>query len=120
MKDLLQDTKDAIAEYERALTALDRMELAGGYVVRFKKVCLTFDASPDGQHVFNPRPCKPHLARSFSWAQAKTIASQLRSNDCERGEVVHVRQAVHELLDSYQAVLQTLEAFTEGHDPELE
>jgi hypothetical protein len=120
MKDLLQDTKDAIAEYEKALTALDSMELAGGYVVRFKKVCLTFDTSPDGLHVFNPRPCKPHLARSFSWAQAKTIAAQLHSNDCERGEVVHVRQAVHELLDSYQAVLQTVQAFAAGQDPALE
>lgn len=120
MKDLLQDTKDAIAEYEKALTSLDSMELLGGYVVRFKKVCLTFDASPDGTQVFNPRPCKPHLARSFAWAQAKTIASQLRGNDCERGEVVHVRQAVHELLDSYQAVLLTVEAFAVGHDPHLE
>jgi hypothetical protein len=119
MKDLLQDTKDAIAEYENALTSLDRLELAGGYVVRFRKVCLTFDATDDGLHVFNARPCKPHLARSFSWAQAKSIASLLHSQDCERGEVVHVRQAVHELLDSHQAVLQTLEAFARGHDPVL-
>lgn len=120
MKDLLQDTKDAIAEYEKALAALDSMELAGGYVVRFKKICLTFDATEDGAQVFNPRPCKPHLARSFSWAQAKTIAALLHSEDCERGEVVHVRQAVHELLDSYQAVLQTVEAFAAGKDPHLE
>lgn len=120
MKDMLQESKDAIVEYGNALIALDNMELVGGYVVRFKKRCLTFDASPDGVHVFNPRPCKPHLARSFSWAQAKTVAAQLRSDDCERGEVVHVRQAVHELLDDYVAVVKTIEAFAAGHDPHFE
>ena len=119
MKDLLQETKNEIAEYEKALAALDSMELVGGYVVRFRKVCLTFDATDDGVHVFNPRPCKPHLARSFTLAQAKAVAAQLRGDGCERGEVVHVRQAVYEVLDSYQAVLQTVEAFARGQDPDL-
>lgn len=115
----MQEMRNKIAEYESALAELDKMELVGGYIVRFCGQYITFDASPDGEYVFNPRPCKPHLARSFSWLQAKTVASMLRSSDCERGEVVHVRQAVFEVLDSYQAVVETIEAFAAGHNPEL-
>lgn len=116
MKDLLQETKEAIADYEKAAAALDNMDLVGGYVVRCQNVYLTFDLSDTGE-VFNPRPCRPHLARSFTWLQAKAIAAQVCNGNQHRGEVIHVRQAVAEVLDAYRAVLGTLEAFARGDDP---
>lgn len=116
MKDLMQETREAIADYEAAAATLDNMDLVGGYVVRCENVYLTFDVSGTGE-VFNPRPCRPHLARSFTWLQAKAIAAQICNGNNKRGEVVHVRQAVAEVLDAYRAVLGTLEAFSRGVEP---
>jgi hypothetical protein len=117
MKDLMQETKDAIADYEKAAQTLDNMDLVGGYVIRCGNVYLTFDVAPSGD-VFNARPCRPHLARSFNWLQAKAIAARMRNGE-QAGEVVHVRQAVAEVLDAYRAVLGTLEAFARGDNPSL-
>ena len=116
MKDLMQETKEAIADYEKAAAALDNMDLVGGYVIRCQNVYLTFDVSPEGE-VFNPRPCRPHLARSVTWLQAKAIAASVKNGNQACGEVVHVRQAVAEVLDAYRAVLGTLEEFARGQDP---
>lgn len=118
MKDLMQETTEAIAEYEKAAAALDNIDLVGGYVIRCQNVYLTFDVSEAGD-VFNPRPCRPHLARSFTWLQAKTLAAHVCNGEKHAGEVVHVRQAVAEVLDAYRAVLGTLEAFALGDDPTL-
>lgn len=118
MKDVMQETKEAIADYERAAATLDNMDLAGGYVIRCQNVYLTFDVSPDGD-VFNPQPCRPHLARSFTWLQAKTLAAHTCNSGKHVGQVVHVRQAVAEVLDAYRAVLGTLEAFERGDEPSL-
>jgi hypothetical protein len=118
MKDLMQETKEAIADYEKAAATLDNMDLVGGYVIRCQNVYLTFDVSDAGD-VMNPRPCRPHLARSFTWLQAKAIASHVCNGGQHAGEVVHVRQAVAEVLDAYRAVLGTLEAFERGDDPAL-
>lgn len=119
MKDLMQETKEAIAEYEKAAAALDQIDLVGGYVIRCQNVYLTFDVSAAGE-VFNPRSCAPHLARSFTWLQARQIAPLVRNGDGKCGEVVHVRQAVADVLDAYRAVLGTLEDFARGIDPASE
>ena len=115
MKDLMQQTIEAIAEYEDALVKLAGMNLVAGYLVRCQNVCLSFDMSPDG-YVFNPRPCPPHKARSFTWEQAKTVASKVRNGNAVRGEAVHVIQAVTEALDAQKAVMATLVAFSAGVD----
>lgn len=118
MKDLMQETKEAIAELENAAATLDNMDLVGGYVIRCQNIYLTFDVAETGE-VFNARPCRPHLARSFTWLQAKAIAAQICNGNKHPGEVVHVRQAVAQVLDAYRAVLGTLEAFARGEEPEL-
>lgn len=113
MKDLMQQTVEAIAAYEQSLEKMGGMDLVGGYLVRIQSVCLTFDVSDDG-YAFNPRPCPPHKARSFTWQQAKTIAANVRNGNGVRGEAVHVIQAVTEALDAQKAVLATLVAFSSG------
>ncbi len=121
MKNVQEDTQMAVAEYTQALAELDTLGDAPCYIVRCGNTYLTFDVAPNqaAYEVFNVRACKPHQALRFTWRDAKTVSALVRGNGCSRGEVVHVRTAVEEVLDAYQAVLTTLEAFARGDDPTL-
>lgn len=122
MNNILEDTQKAVNEYQEALAQLDNLGDAPCYIVRCGNTFLTFDVAEDGQAstVFNVRDAKPHQALRFNWRDAKTVAALVRGDICPKGDVVHVRTAVEEVLDAYKAVQATLEAFARGDDPTLE
>lgn len=109
MTTMIQQTKDAIAEYEVAAGMLRGVILGQGFVVKCDGVFLTFDIDAL-RRVHNPRPSQPHRAVRFTRADAWQIAGSIKNGNGSAGEVVHVRLAVDEALANQCALLAMLEA----------
>lgn len=107
LQDMITAAGSAIQDYEAAQRELVRMDLAGGYVIRCENTYLTFDMDPAG-YLCNPQKCRPHLARSFSKAQAEELASAIVNGDGHQGVAVHVVDAVAAALDDERGVFELL------------
>lgn len=116
---LIADTKDAIADYERAKKGLANVLLGADYIVQCEGVYLTFDVDHAG-NVSNPRHCQPHRARSFTRKNAEMLAGVVSNGNGNghAGAAIHIRDAVDQALDAQRAVLETLIAFQDGQEQE--
>lgn len=109
MTQLIQDTKDAIAEYQAAGAALRSVILGQGFVVRCQGVCLSFDIGA-ARAVSDPRPSQPHRATRFTRGDAEAVAASVKNGNGEAGQALHVRLAVEDALEQQKILLATLEA----------
>jgi hypothetical protein len=99
-------TVDAqIAEMREALATLSRAILGDGYIIRTGgadyPVYLTFTVNPD-RIVNSPRTSAVHKAMRFTREDAHRIAPSITNGSGQKGEAVHVLDAIRAEIESQQ------------------
>lgn len=107
---MIEETRQAIARYERAGEALRGVVLEQGYVVVCQGLTLAFDIE-DGV-AMNPRTADPQKATRFTLEDAALVAKLVKNGNGTAGEVVHVRHAIVDAILEQKELLAMLEAHT--------
>lgn len=105
---MIAETREVIAEYERAADGLRNVLLGQGYIVCCQGLPLAFDI--ERRRVSNPRTCAPHLATRFTLDDAANVARDVKNGNDAPGEVVHVRHAIAHCLVEQRELLAQLES----------
>lgn len=107
---MIEQTREAIATYQRAGEALRGVMLGQGYVVVCQGLPLAFDI--EAGMVKNPRPSEPQKATRFTLDDAARVAKEVKNGNGTQGEVMHVRHAIVDAILEQQSLLSLLESHT--------
>jgi hypothetical protein len=111
---IISDFKEGRDKLIRAKLSLDHTLLGAGHVVRVGKLHMTFDVRVrevigGGMEAVNGRIAPLLQCARFTKEDAEKIASGCSNGAGEKGEAVHIRDAVRDQIAEYDAAIHELE-----------